>query len=89
VSTAIDQKNARIEFKTSREIKELLQRAANTLGVDLSSFLIATATQRAKEVILEEKMLTLSHEEWAAFEKELNNPAPAGDELKKLINPKD
>jgi len=33
-----DLKDARIEFKTSKDIKALLQEAANSLGMDLSNF---------------------------------------------------
>jgi len=51
--TTIDIKDARIEFKTSKELKSLLQGAANSLGMDLSSFLISTATQRAKDIMPE------------------------------------
>ena len=83
---AIDTKDARIEFKTSKDIKSLLQGAANSLGMDLSSFLISTATQRAKDIMLEEKVLTLSKQEWENFEKELANPNPATKELKELMN---
>ncbi len=82
----IDAKDARIEFKTSKDIKTLLQEAANSLGMDLSSFLISTATQRAKDVMLEDKMLTLSKQEWEKFERELANPKPATKELKELMN---
>jgi uncharacterized protein (DUF1778 family) len=82
----LDNKNARIEFKTSKDIKTLLQEAANALGMDLSSFLISTATQRAKDVMLEDKMLTLSKKEWAYFEQELAKPKHATKELKELMN---
>ena len=82
----VDLKDARIEFKTSKDIKALLQGAANALGMDLSSFLVSTATQRAKDVMLEEKMLTLSKQEWKNFEKVLSNPKPASKELKELMN---
>jgi len=85
---SIDNKDARIEFKTSKDIKTLLQEAANSLGMDLSSFLISTATQRAKDVMLEDKMLTLSKQEWENFEKELTNPKTATKELKELMNMK-
>jgi len=84
----IDTKDARIEFKTSKELKSLLQSAANALGMDLSSFLISTATQRAKDIMLEEKVLTLSTQEWTNFEKELANPKPASKALKELMNMK-
>jgi len=61
-------KDARIEFKTSSEIKELLQNAAHTLGMDLSSFLISVSTQRAREIMREEQLLTLSAKEWEKLE---------------------
>jgi len=85
----LDNKNARIEFKTSKDIKSLLQGAANALGMDLSSFLISTATQRAKDIMIEEKVLTLSTQEWESFEKELANPQPTTKELKSLMSLKD
>jgi len=79
-------KDARIEFKTSKEIKSLLQSAANALGMDLSTYLISTATQRAKEIIKEEKILTLDSEEWKAFEKALHTPQKPTKALKELMN---
>jgi len=82
----IDAKDARIEFKTSKDIKALLQGAANTLGMDLSSFLISTATQRAKDVMLEDKMLTLSTSEWDNFERLQTKPQQATKELNYLMN---
>ena len=84
----IETKDARIEFKTSKDIKTLLQGAAHALGMDLSSFLISTATQRAKDVMLEEKMLSLSQQEWEGFEKELAHPEPATKALKRLMEMK-
>ena len=86
MSVAVDMKDARIEFKTSKDIKALLQDAANVLGMDLSSFLISTATQRAKSVIKEEKLLVLSQKEWRAFEKELQSPQKPTKALKDLMN---
>lgn len=81
-------KDARIEFKTSSEIKELLQNAAHSLGMDLSSFLISVSTQRAKDIMHEEQLLTLSKEEWRHFKKELKHPKPVTQALKDLMNMK-
>jgi len=58
MSKANDLKDARIEFKTSKDIKALLQEVANSLGMDLSNFLISTAVQRAKEIQKEERVLS-------------------------------
>jgi uncharacterized protein (DUF1778 family) len=87
--SAIDVKDARIEFKTSKDIKVLLREAANSLGMDLSNFLVSTAVQRAKEVIKEDNILTLSQKEWQAFEKALNTPQKPTKKLKELINLED
>jgi uncharacterized protein (DUF1778 family) len=79
-------KDARIEFKTSKEIKTLLQEVANLLGMDLSNFLISTAVQRAKEIQKDEKILMLSEQEWNSFEEVLNKPQKPTQELKDLMN---
>ncbi len=89
MSVAINTKDARIEFKTSKDIKALLQDAANSLGMDLSSFLISTATQRAKNVMREENLLTLSKEEWKKFENILHVPKKPTKVLKELMNMED
>ncbi len=81
-----DTKNARIEFKTSSEVKQMLQGAAKLLGMDLSSFLISTATQRAREVLKDEKMLLLSEENWNNFEAYLHREKEPSQALKDLMN---
>jgi len=80
-----ENKDARIEFKTSSELKELLQNAAGSLGMDLSSFLISTATQRAKEILRQDQMLTLAQREWEALEEKLTHPPAPTQELKELM----
>jgi len=79
-------KDARIEFKTSMEIKTLLQEVANLLGMDLSNFLISTAVQRAKEIQKEEKILMLSKQEWNNFEEILSKPQKPTQALRDLMN---
>jgi len=81
-----DLKDARIEFKTSKDIKLLLQEVANSLGMDLSNFLISTAVQRAKEIQKEERVLMLSNQEWHKFQEILNTPQKPTQALKELMN---
>ena len=80
-----DLKDARIEFKTSKDIKLLLQEVANSLGMDLSNFLISTAVQRAKEIQKEERILMLSNQEWKNFQEIINTPQKPTSELEKLM----
>lgn len=86
MSKTNDLKDARIEFKTSTDIKILLQEVANSLGMDLSNFLISTAVQRAKEIQKEERILMLSNQEWTNFQEIINTPKKPTEALKKLMN---
>jgi uncharacterized protein (DUF1778 family) len=86
MSATKDLKDTRIEFKTSKDIKTLLQSAANSLGMDLSSFLISSATQRAKEVIREDNLLILSSSEWDKFQESIKTPKKQTKALQKLMN---
>jgi len=79
-------KDARIEFKTTKEVKEVLQEAANSLGMDLSSFLVSTATQKAKEILKEDKILTLNKSEWEKFQEYLNSKKEPSKELQELMS---
>ena len=57
----------RIDLRTSAEVKELIARAAATTGVSLSAFLLASAEERAQQVLAEAETLALSSRDWQAF----------------------
>lgn len=54
--------------------------------MDLSSFLISTATQRARNIIKEDNLLTLSQAEWQNFKNELKSSKKPTKSLKELMN---
>ncbi len=62
----------RIDLRTSPEIKELIVRAASTAGLSVSAFLLGTAQERAKQILAESEMITLSSRDWNAFVKALD-----------------
>lgn len=63
----------RIDLRTSPEIKELIVRAATTAGVSVSAFLLGTAQERAKQILAESEMITLTSRDWNAFTKALDD----------------
>ncbi len=63
----------RIDLRTSPEIKELIVRAATTAGMSVSAFLLGTAQERAKKILAESEMITLTSRDWSAFAKALDN----------------
>ena len=57
----------RIDIRTTHEIKSMIARAAATKGMSVSSFLIQSAQERAKEILNESELVTLSADDWEAF----------------------
>lgn len=71
--STIAQAHERIDLRTSPEIKELIVRAATTAGMSVSAFLLGTAQERAKQILAESEMITLTSRDWRAFAKALDN----------------
>lgn len=69
----IAEAHERIDLRTSPEIKELIVRAASTAGMSVSAFLLGTAQERAKQILAEREMITLTSRDWNAFAKALDN----------------
>lgn len=65
--------NERIDLRTSPEIKALIVRAASTAGVSVSAFWLGAAQERAKQILTESEVVTLTARDWNAFAKALDN----------------
>ena len=71
--STVTQPHERIDLRTSPEIKELIVRAAFSAGMSVSAFLLGTAQDRAKQILAEKEMITLTSRDWNAFAKALDN----------------
>lgn len=78
-------KPARIELKTSPEVKELLERAATISGINLTAFIINNVRDKALAIVESEKTIQLNQQAWAQFEAILDNPRKATPALKALF----
>ncbi len=76
-------KEIRLVARTSAEIQEVIQRAADYSGATLSQFLIESAMERARNVIERTEVLHLSMEGADALFAALDNPPKANDKLLK------
>lgn len=65
--------NERIDLRTSPEIKELIVRAASTAGLSVSAFLLGAAQDRAKQVLNEAELMSLTAADWTSFFNALEN----------------
>ena len=63
----------RIDLRTSPEIKELIVRAASAAGMSVSAFLLGTAQERARQILADREMLSLTPRDWKAFARALDH----------------
>jgi len=60
-------RQARMEFKTTADMKDLLSQAAALDGLDLTSFVLGPAIEKARRVLSEHASIALSREGQAAL----------------------
>ena len=78
-------KNARMELKTSEDLKDLLLKAAALCGLDLTAFVLGPAVDRANQVLREHAVIELSESAQARFVQLLKNPPAPTDAMRKLM----
>ncbi|MDX2426574.1 MAG: DUF1778 domain-containing protein [Cycloclasticus sp.] len=79
-------KDARMEIKTTKSLKDMLNIAASLAGQDLTAFVLASAEKRAKSVLSEYQSLNLQHQEQVDFMAALSKPATPTKALKELMS---
>ena len=83
MATNAERKETRLVARTSAEIQEIIQRAANYSGTTLSQFLIESAIEKARTVIERTETLHLSMASADALFAALENPPKANKKLLK------
>ncbi|CAA9324243.1 MAG: hypothetical protein AVDCRST_MAG90-1159 [uncultured Microvirga sp.] len=74
-------KSARMEQRTTQQVKELIEYAACLLGVNSSEFTVVAATRAARETVREYEMTTLKPEDHEAFLRALDETEPSAEML--------
>lgn len=72
--TATARRDDRVDVRLSTETKALIARAASYAGMTVSSFLVAVARERAKELVAERESVILSPRDWTSFIAALDRP---------------
>lgn len=80
-----DAKEERIDLRASREVKEVIQRAADLMGTTTSAFVVNHAYQAAQRVIAERETLLLSDRDRDLFFSMLDHPPRPNQALKRLL----
>ena len=78
-------KMARLEARISPAQKKLIEKAASIQGRTVTQFVIDSAQQAAKNVVQEEKLITLSTRDSEVFVRALLNPPVPSKRLVKAV----
>jgi uncharacterized protein (DUF1778 family) len=73
-ATAPNLRQARMEFKTTPDMKDLLSQAAALDGLDLTSFVLGPAIEKARKVLSEHASIALCKQGQAALVQMLQTP---------------
>lgn len=81
-------KSARVELKTSPDLKDVLREAAAAAGLDLSAFILNAALERAESVLDNQRRRQLSEKSWQQVNQLLSEPAAPTLALQALMRRK-
>lgn len=68
--------------------RALIDRAAETLGQTRTEFMLASARERATDVLLGQSLFVLTGSDWANFTSALDHPPEANEDLRALLSRK-
>lgn len=76
---------ARINLRTSREAKALIERAATLMGTTVSSFMLQNAFEAARRIVADNDTLQLSQKAFDTFVAACETPAEPTHALRTLL----
>jgi uncharacterized protein (DUF1778 family) len=68
--------------------RDLIDQAAERLGRSRSDFMLEAACSRAEDVLLDQAFFTVDADAFEKFQALLDQPLPATDKLRRLLNTK-
>jgi uncharacterized protein (DUF1778 family) len=74
-----------MSLRIDEETRALIDRAADVIGQTRTDFMLASARDRATQVLLNQTFFALPREDWHAFVNALDNPPPPNAKLKALL----
>jgi uncharacterized protein (DUF1778 family) len=86
VSTAPVSKECRMNLRTTRRKREIIESAAELAGQNLTDFIIDSAYDKAEQLLAEQRHFELPADQWTAFLAALDRPTSVPTRLAKLIS---
>lgn len=75
----------RIHLRVNARLKSTIERAAAYSDKTLTDFITEAAREKAEAVVREQETITLSAEDWEAFQEMILNPPEPNEALKRAL----
>lgn len=79
-------KTSPINMRVEPSQQALLTKAAQIAKKDRTSFIIEAACREAENVLLDQRLFELDHDQFEQFDALLSEPLPTGNKLKELLS---
>lgn len=83
--TVASTSRSKIEIRATPAQKQIIEKAAQTEGVNVTSFIFSRVLPEAQRILGERSLFVLSQSEWADLEAILHRPAKPSPQLRKLM----
>lgn len=86
MSTQTEPQTDKIEIRTTRSQKQLIEQAAQAEGVNVKSFIISRIFPEAQRILADRSLFVLNEVAWSNFNNILDRPIKENPKLKELLN---
>jgi uncharacterized protein (DUF1778 family) len=84
MSTTLAAQRSKIEIRTTKAQKQVIEQAAHAEGVNVTAFIFSRVLPEAHRVLGERSLFVLNQPSWDKLAKILNRPAQPNSKLKEL-----
>ena len=86
MATALRSSRSKIEIRTTPSQKQMIERAAEVEGVNVTSFIFSRVLPEAERVLGDQSLFILTTAQWTKLERLLNRPSRHTPKLRKLMS---
>ena len=86
MATVLDSKKHRLNLRTTRQQRKLIEVAAGLCGEDMTDFVITSAYNRAEQVLADRRHFELPAERWKKFVAALDRRPVSKSRLRRLLS---
>lgn len=85
MSATLETQNDKIELRTTKAQKRIIEQAARTEGVNVKAFIFSRILPEAQRIVGERSLFILDEQAWGKLDAALKRPAKANAPLKSLL----